>query len=254
MAKLEFKLSKEQHEALDESLKQFYVATQDGGFELEGVGSIQRALEAEKAAKTKAIADAVEKAKADVLKPYEGLDVEAAKAAIDAAKQAEEDKHKKAGDFDSLKKQLEDRHTLELEKKETEKKALADEKDKILSNLKLEKLANVLTEKGVLPERVEFLRDKLEKEMELVLDDQGFSLKKIGGVGDTKEFETMIEDLRSSPKTDYFFKSTNASGSGASGSQNNGGGQSQTWKREQWETASDSERIAFTAANGKVTD
>jgi hypothetical protein len=41
MAKLDIRLTQEQHAALEESLKQYYVATEDGkGFELEGIGSI----------------------------------------------------------------------------------------------------------------------------------------------------------------------------------------------------------------------
>ena len=233
MAKLEISLSKEKFDALDESLKSYYVATQDGGFELEGVGSIQRALEAEKKSKEAAVNAAVEKAKAEALKPYEGVDIDAAKAAIEAAAKAEEDKQKKAGDFEGLKAQLEERYSKEIAKREEAIKAATDEKNSILANLKREKLANVLTEKGVLADRVKYLVGELDNDIELVSDDNGFSLKKIGGIGDATEFDLIIDGVKE--KSPFFFASSSASGSGASGSSSNGNGNGKTITRAQYE-------------------
>lgn len=249
MAKLEISLSKEKFDALDESLKSYYVATQEGGYELDGVGSIQRALEAEKAAKKKAVEDAVEKAKVEALKPYEGLDVEAAKAAIEAAEKAAEDKHKKAGDFESLKVQLEERHQKALEKKDEEIKVVKDENSAILSTLKREKLANTLTEKGVLPDRVKYLVGELDTEIELARDDNGFSLKKIGGIGDATEFDLIIDTVKE--KSPFFFASSSASGSGASGSSTNGNSGVREIPRAEY----DANPVAFAKqlAKGEVT-
>lgn len=232
MAKLET-LTKEQFDALSDELKEYYKVNQEGKYDLDGIGELKRAVKAEKDRTEAAIKAAVEKATADALKPYEGLDVEAAKNAIAEAAKAEEDKKKKAGDFDGIKAQLEERHAKDIEKKEAEKKALADEKAAILSNLKREKLANVLTEKGVLPDRVKYLVGELDKDIELVSDDNGFTLKKIGGIGDATEFDSIIETVKE--KTPFFFAATGASGSGASGSQSNNGGQGKVIPRAEYD-------------------
>lgn len=141
---------------------------------------------------------------------YGDIDPDAAKTALAEARKAEEEALEKKGEFETLRKQLEERHNTELEK-------VKGENARILSNLKLERLTNVLTEKGVLPDRAKYLVHEMDSQVELVSDDSGFSLKKIGGIGDATEFDALIDGVKTS--SPFFFAPNNASGSGASGSQ-----------------------------------
>ena len=177
-------------------------------------------------------------------KQAEGFDFEKAKAAIEAQEKAEQDRLTKKGEWDKLKEQLDARHASELQKAK-------DAHDKLLSNLKREKLTNVLTEKGVLPDRAKYLVHELDSQVELAVDDNGFSLKKIGGIGDATEFDAMIENVKAT--SPFFFAASNASGSGASGSQGSGGSTAKTWTRAQWDAASTKDRTEFTNAGGKLT-
>lgn len=228
MAKLALTLSKEKFDELDETLKEFYTTTKDGGYELDGVGSLKRAIEAEKAEKQ----NAIDKAIAEALKPYEGVDLEAAKKAIADQRKAADEKLKEEGNFDKYKEEYE-RRINELDaKRAQEVEAERTEKNSILANLKRERLANVLTEKGVLSDRVKYLVGELDSTIELVSGESGFSLKKIGGIGDDTEFNAIIEDVKT--KSPFFFASDNIPGSGASGSNGNGGN-GKTITRKQYE-------------------
>lgn len=204
MAKLEIRLTPEQHTALDDSLKQYYVATEDKtGFELEGIGSIQRALAEEKARK------ATKPELAEELARLQAYEAEQKRKEAEA----EEERTRAAGETDKWKEQYDARHKAELEK-------LGAQLSQRDANLKRERLTNVLTEKGVLPDRAKYLVHELDSQVELVSDDNGFSLKKKGGIGDVAEFEAMIENVKTT--SPFFFAATGASGSGASGSQGNG--------------------------------
>jgi hypothetical protein len=126
------------------------------------------------------------------------------------------------------------------------------EVDAIKSNLKREKLANVLTEKGVLPDRVKYLVGELDADIELVSDENGFSLKKIGGIGDATEFDLIVEGVKE--KTPFFFAATGASGSGASGSNGNGGNAKQM-KRIDFEKLDAASQMSFiTKDKGSLVD
>lgn len=177
-------------------------------------------------------------------KQAEGFDFEKAKAAIEAQDKAEQDRLTKKGEWDKLKEQLELRHTAALEK------AKADY-DGLLSNLKREKLTNTLIEKGVLPDRAKYLVADLDAQLELVSDEKGFSLKKIGGVGDSIELDAVFESVKQS--SPFFFAATGASGSGASGSQAAGGTAAKTVTRAQWDAASNAQRTEW-GIGVKVTD
>lgn len=157
-----------------------------------------------------------------IAKQAEGFDFEKARAAITALEQAEEEKLAKRGEFDKV---------LEQKQRAYEERinGIAQERDGILTNLKREKLANVLAEKGVLPDRTRFLVRELEAQIELQSDETGFSLRKVGGVGDAAEFDAIVEKV----KADYpfFFGASLAPGSGAAGSSGNGpaGLSNKTW-------------------------
>ncbi len=142
-----------------------------------------------------------------VARQAEGFDFDRARAAMEALERAEEEKLAKKGEFDKL---------LEQKQRAWEERigAVTSERDGILNNLKREKLANVLAEKGVLPDRARFLVRELENDIELASDDNGFSLRKVGGVGDAAEFDAIVETVKQ--KYPFFFGASLAPGSGAS--------------------------------------
>ena len=217
MAKLEFTLTKEKYDALSDEIKAFYTTTKDGGYELEGVGSIQRALEAEKKGKAEAIEKALKEALGD-------LDPQAAREAVAKLSQLEQADLEAKGKYEEA---LAAREKAWQEKYDRDLGKEKGEKETLIANLKRQTLANVLTEKGVLPDRVKYLANELDAQLELATDETGFSLKKKGGIGDAAEFEAMIENVKAS--SPFFFAANSASGSGASGSEHSGGGMSKAW-------------------------
>lgn len=239
---LKTRISKADFDGLNDLLKTEYIADGDG-YKLDADYEDVTGL---KAKRDELLADL--KAKQALLAKYGDLDPDAAKAALDAATKAADEKLKAEGDFETLKKQLAERHQTELEKSKAES-------TKVLAMLHQERLNNALVAKGVLPERAAYLVSTLLPQTELATTDTGFQLKKIGGIGDAAEFDAMIDGLKAKPETEFFFAASNASGSGASGSGNGGGNQSaQTWTRTQWDAASNQERTAFTQNKGQVTD
>lgn len=210
MAKLDITLTKEKFDSLDDTLKTFYVATQDGGYELEGIGSIQRALaeeKAKKATKPELITELEE------LKKFKA-DHEAA--ATEAANKDLEAKGKYEEALAAKEKAWQDRID-----------AVSGEKDGLFADVKRERLTNELVKRGVLPDRAAYLVGELDPIVELTKGDAGYELKKKGGIGDATEFDSLINAAKE--KTPFFFAAEGASGSGASGSGNgNGGGKSIT--------------------------
>jgi AMMECR1 domain-containing protein len=256
MAKLEISLAKDAFDALDESVKQFYTLNKDGQYELDGIGSIQRALEAEKASKKAAVDAAVEKAKAEALKPYEGVDLEAAKKAIADAQKAEDDKLTAAGDIEAIKKGYEERIAALETKHKTDLEAVQSENAATLTTLKRERLANVLTEKGVLPDRVKYLVHEMDADTELVRGENGFDVRKKGGIGDATEFEALIEGVKTN--SPFFFAADNATGSGASGSDGKGGNGKVQKTRDAFSQMLPADQMAFskdvTAGKAELVD
>lgn len=154
-------------------------------------------------------------------KQAKDFDFEKARAAIAALEHAEEEKLAKKGEFDKL---------LEQKTRAWEERiaGISHERDGILTNLKREKLANVLAEKGVLPDRTRFLVRELEAQIELHSGEEGFSLRKVGGVGDATEFDAIVEKVKA--EYPFFFGASLAPGSGASGSSGNGpAGSAKKW-------------------------
>ncbi len=224
---LKIKIAKGDYEALDDSLKTLYVADGDN-FKLDADYEDVTGL---KNKANELLAE--QKRLKEQMKAFDGLDPEAARAALAAAQEAEHNKLKDEGNFDKLKEEYERRIAAAEEKARKEFEAVANEKNAILANLKRERLANVLTEKGVLPDRVKYLVGELDSTIELVSGEHGFSLKKIGGIGDDTEFNAIIEDVKT--KSPFFFAADNIAGSGASGSDRNGGN-GKTITRKQYET------------------
>jgi hypothetical protein len=227
---LKIKLNKVEHDKLTDELKTLYIEDGDG-FKLDADYEDVTGLKAKRDELLKEIAETKK-----AMKAFEGLDPEAAKAALDAKQTAEDDKLKAAGEFDVLKKKLEERHTKDLADATARESAL-------LSNLKRERLQNYLVEKGVLPDRSAYAFVDIGDQIELASDESGFSLKLKGGIGDAKELETVVEGLKS--KSPFLFSANGASGSGASGSDGKGSSTAKTVTRAQWDAASSEERVAW---------
>lgn len=205
---LKTKISKADFEKLPDALKTEYIA--DGeGYKLDADYEDVTGLKTNRDDLLKQLADAKK-----AMKAFEGLDPEAAKAAIEAATLAEDEKLKAAGENEAWKKKYDERHAAELQTATAREQSL-------LSNLKRERLQNYLVEKGVLADRAAYAFVDIGEQIELASDDSGFSLKLKGGIGDAKELETVVEGLKA--KSPFLFAADGASGSGASGSGNGGG-------------------------------
>lgn len=236
---LKTRIAKGDFDSLPDHLKTEYIADGDGyklDADYEDVTGLKN-KNAEILAEMKRLKDAQ--------RQFEGIDPEAARKALEERQAAEDEKLKQLGEFERLQALREERYKADLEKATTAQA-------QILANLKREKLANALTERGVLPDRVKYLIGELDPQIELATTDNGFQLKKIGGIGDADEFNGLINGVKET--SPFFFAADNASGSGASGSGNAGTTAGQTWTRAQWDAASNSERSAFSQNKGRVTD
>lgn len=210
---LKTKLGKADFDALDESLKSFYVPDGDN-YKLDADYEDVTGLKNKNAELLKKLKE-IEAAS----KRYEGLDPDAARAALEAQQKAAEEKLKEEGNFEKIKQSFEERLAqAQAEAEEKIKAAIAD-KEKVLSTLKYEHLSNVLTKKGVDPKRVNGLVRLVGDEVEIIPGERGFQLRKVGAViGDEQEFNALVDSWKQNPDTDYFFAPTVPQGSGASGS------------------------------------
>ena len=212
---LKTKISKADHDDLDDSLKTLYIADGDG-FKLDADFEDVTGLK-NKAAELLAEQKKLKAAMAG----FDGIDPEEYKALKAAAEKAEDEKLKASGDIDAIRAQYEERVKAEVAKVQLAFEQQQSENAAILATLKRERLANILTEKGVLPDRVKYVVHEMDGETELIRGDNGFDIRKKGGIGDAPEFDAMIEGVKT--HSPFFFAATNAAGSGASGSDNNGG-------------------------------
>lgn len=194
--------------------------------------------------------EGLKKSKAEILQEKKELQAKLAefekfKAEIEAKKSEEEEaKQREAGQFAELEKKLRDKI------KEVEEAAQAKEQQ-FLSNLKSERLKNLLAEKGVRPEMTKYALMDADGQFELVADENGFNLKLKDGIGDAKEIDGFVAKLRES--TPDFFKPNASPGSGASGSGTNGGN-GKTMPRSAFDSMSPSDQMAFAKQGGTLTD
>lgn len=156
----------------------------------------------------------------EIARKAEGIDLEQARQAMDAARRAEEERLIKAGEYEKI---LEQKAKAYEERIDNERR----ERTRIESTLKQEKLALTLIEKGVLPDRVHYLVKELADQVELHAGDTGFALRKKDGIGDAVEFEALVESVKA--KSPFFFAAQIASGTGGSGSVGNGGVSVRKW-------------------------
>ena len=213
---LKIKIAKGDYEALDESLKTFYV--EDGeNYKLDADYEDVTGLKTKQSELLRKL-----KAAEDAAKKFEGIDIEAYKAAMDEAQKLTEEKLKGEGNFEGLRKQLEERHQAEVTKLKDQIAQIQAEQVADRQVLKLERLSNYLAEKGVLTDRVKYLARELDEQVELVTGENGFELKKKNGIGDAAEFPMMIEQIKT--QSPFFFAADNAAGGGATGSNGRSGG------------------------------
>jgi hypothetical protein len=235
MAKLKANLTAGDFETLDASLKSFYLQSGENYIlDAEGVEDVY----------------ALKKNKSEILaekkREQERADALAARLAEIEAKENEaaEIEQKAAGAF----KELEEKLRAKLS--ETETKA-QERENQLLNNFKTERLKNELTARGVLSDRAKYALADIADQVELASDETGFSLKVKNGIGDAKEFDTLIEGLKA--QSPFFFAANNASGSGASGSQGNGGN-AKTMGRAEYEALDVKAQAAFIKSGGKPVD
>lgn len=228
MAKLDIEITKEAFEGLEDSIKQFYTETSKGSYELEGVGGKIRGLKSdlERFEGFKGLNPEEAKKAVETLKSL-GVDEEAIKQALDFKKKADEKKVIDKEGYDALLEVKQKAYDEAVKRIEDEKTAAIKEwEDKytnLFGNLKTEAVTNFLTGKGVLADRADLALNDVLGDLELEFTDGKKNLKKKDGIGDAKELDELIGNLKT--KRPYLFKSETASGSGASGSEGNGGGQ-----------------------------
>lgn len=195
--------------------------------------------------------DGLKRSKADILAEKKRIQDEADAMKkrldeIDANKSAEETElMKKRGEFEELEKKLRDKLT------ETETQAKEREQS-LLNNFKSERLKNELQARGVLSDRAKYALADIAEQVELASGENGFELKVKNGIGDAKEFDALIEGMKAT--SPFFFAPNGASGSGASGSEGNGGGNAKVMKRSAFEQMPASEQMAFSTGGGKLED
>lgn len=156
--------------------------------------------------------------------------------------EAETEKAKAAGQFAELEKKLREK-IAEVEQAAEESKAA------LIQTIKAERVKNLLIEKGMLADRAEYALPSVLERFELADD---LSLRVKDGIGDAKEVDAVIGQLKE--KTPFFFASTQATGSGASGGSFNGGGDSKTMTRDAFIRLSAAEQMAFSVGGGTLTD
>ncbi len=210
MAKLKAKINKDEYAELGDVLHEFYTETADGEYVLEADGvedvtGLKSALERERAA----VRDAKK-----VLKQFEGLNADEARKALSETSQREEKDLIDQKKFEEVLKKYKADFDADLSREK-------EKNNQILTNLKREKLTNMLIKNGVLPDRAKFALVEIDNQVELHSDENGIHLQKTGGIGDAKELDEMVTGLRENSA--FLFAPTNASGSGAAASNANGG-------------------------------
>lgn len=170
----------------------------------------------------------------------EDFDIEKARNAMLELQRLEEERMQKRGEYEKLMEQKTKAYEERLEKER-------QSRTQIEQTLKQEKLALALIEKGVLPDRVNYLVKELSEQVDLDLTESGFALRKRGGIGDATEFNALVEEVRD--KSPFFFAATIVGGTGGSASV--GGGSVSTRK---WDELSRAEKTqAIREANGDIT-
>jgi len=154
-----------------------------------------------------------------IVDTYEGLDVKEAKRAVAAIRKAEEEAARKAGNFDTLKAQLEKEHATQIEQ-------LANERDSYKSSLEHEMIEKAaiegITEAKGFPKVLKpHVIDKMQlRQMEdgkfraVVLDENGQPRLKKGAsnASDFMPIKEFVESLKADDEFAHAFQGAGASG------------------------------------------
>lgn len=172
-------------------------------------------------AKNKELLSDLKKLK-DVAKAFEGLDPEKAKAAMQAVEKAEEERRKAAGDFEGIKRQMQDQHKVELTKEQERGKRL---EGALYTAIADNQLQLALKEKGnpvlLLPHMRPFVKVVEDAESPtgykaVVVDKSGAARVK-DGAGTPVSIEDLIGEFRAKDEFADAFYVSNASGTGGGG-------------------------------------
>jgi hypothetical protein len=225
---LKIKLGKAEHDALEEPLKSLYVA--DGeNFKLDADYEDVTGLKAKR--------DELLRDLKDLQKKFDGIDPEAAKAAMTELETARREKMT----ADEL-------HAEDI-KKLTKDLETAKERSKALFKTQAERdLHLALANNKVRADKIEDAAIVLRAKHLKAVEEDGNPVWKSQS-GETVNLNEFLTGLRST-KGDWFEPSTQPGG-GASGSGNNGGS-SATWTREQWDTADTTQRSEFSRNGGQI--
>jgi len=183
----------------------------------------------------------------DKTREFEGFDFDKAKQALAEQEKLEHERLAKKGEFDKLLEQNKLAYEQRLEKEKTEN-------ERLKNTVKQEKLALTLIEKGVLPDRVNYLVKELAEQVELHTTDSGFVLRKQNGIGDADEFNAMVEEFKA--KSPFFFAAQGSSGTGGSGSQSTATatGNGRTINKSEFRKLSVAEKYALVKQGVQLTE
>lgn len=228
------KLSKAEFETLPDALKAKFKAEGDDAYVL-----IEEDVEGLKKNKAELLKELKE-----LRERFGDLDPEAARKALEDANKAEDERRRKEGEFDAL---LESKEKAWKERLDAE----TQRNQAILANLKAERIKSLAIEKGILPDRVRSATAEGDLENIFEMGDD-FALKKVGGIGDAAEIDAVFTGLKE--KAPWVFAATTASGSGASGSSNNGQSNAKAMMRTAFDGLDPNAKAAFIREGGTVTD
>jgi hypothetical protein len=183
----------------------------------------------------------------DKTREFEGFDFDRAKQALAEQEKLEHERLAKKGEFDKLLEQNKLAYEQRLDKEKTEN-------ERLKNTVKQEKLALTLIEKGVLPDRVNYLVKELAEQVELHTTESGFVLRKQNGIGDADEFNAMVEEFKA--KSPFFFAAQVSSGTGGSGSQGTATatGNGRTMNKSEFRKLSVAEKYALAKQGVQLTE
>jgi hypothetical protein len=174
-------------------------------------------------------------------------ELEKFKSEIETRKSAdEEEKLRAAGEFAKI----EERYKAKIAEIET---GFATKESQLMNNFKAERFKNELTARGVLPNEVDYALFKLGDQVDLVSNETGFQFKVKNGLGDPKEFDALVDNLKDAHPR--IFTAIGAAGSGDSGSGNgNGVTNAKQMKRDAFFAMSPAEQSAFSLNGGSLIE
>lgn len=224
-------------DGLDEALQPLYAEGEDGRFYLDAEGvddlpSVRGLVSTLRKFKEVAPDARTLKERMERLAEFEGLNPDEVKAALEKAREAEESKLAKKGEFEEVKAKLEKRHADELAKVRAE----VEKRDGFIHRLLIENaISDAIEKANVLPQYREAVKALLHQRGPKVVQD-GDDYRAI--------FETDMGEAAISTYVETWARSDEAapflppSGKGGGGADPSGGGRGggvpNPWKKESW--------------------